>query len=85
MHADGGPPQQAAAEIDVSENERIAPMFKYMKSFLGLKSDNRAVTALEYGLIAAVVVAVGLAGFNTMGTTLKTKMDSVQTKLTAGG
>lgn len=46
-----------------------------------LRSDMRAVTALEYGLIAAAVVAIGLAGFGVIGDNLKTKFDAVQTEL----
>ena len=46
-----------------------------------LRKDIRAVTALEYGLIAAAVVAVGLAGFSLIGENLKGKFDSVQTEI----
>ena len=33
-------------------------MYEYLKTWLELKTDRRAVTALEYGLIAAVIIAV---------------------------
>ena len=46
-----------------------------------LRGDRRAVTALEYGLIAAAVVAIGLAGFSIIGTDLAAKVTSVQTTL----
>ena len=49
--------------------------------FTGLASDRKGVTALEYGLIAAAVVAVGLASFSIIGTELATKMNTVQTAL----
>jgi Flp pilus assembly pilin Flp len=45
-----------------------------LHSFL---SDVRGVTALEYGLIAAVVVAVGLAGFSIVGDEVAAKMNLV--------
>ncbi len=56
-------------------------MYEYIKTWLELKTDKRAVTALEYGLIAAAVVAVGLAGFSAIGTNLATKMNTVKTAL----
>ena len=42
-----------------------------------LRRDQRAVTALEYGLIAAAVVAVGLAGFSLIGGDLANMFNSV--------
>lgn len=57
-------------------------MYGYIKTWLELKTDKRAVTALEYGLIAAAVVAVGLAGFSVIGTNLSTKMTTVKNMLT---
>lgn len=35
-----------------------------------LHSDKRAVTALEYGLVAAVIVTTVIAGFTALGTKL---------------
>lgn len=52
-------------------------MYEYIRTWLELKTDKRAVTALEYGLIAAAVIAVGLAGFSAIGTSLSTKMNLV--------
>jgi Flp pilus assembly pilin Flp len=36
-------------------------MISYLKTWLALKTDRRAVTALEYGLIAALI-ALGISG-----------------------
>ena len=44
-----------------------------------LYNDRRAVTALEYGLIAAVVVAIGLAGFSVIGDTMAEKVNTLET------
>lgn len=41
-------------------------MFEYIKTWIELKSDRRAVTALEYALIAGVIVATILAGFKVL-------------------
>ena len=57
-------------------------MYEYIKTWLELKTDKRAVTALEYGLIAGVVVAVGLASFGTIGTNLAAKFTTIGAKLT---
>lgn len=40
-------------------------------------SDSKGVTALEYGVIAAVTIVVGLAAFATIGTDLATKFAAV--------
>ena len=42
-------------------------MIEYVKTWLELKTDRRAVTALEYALIAGVIVATILVGFQTSG------------------
>ena len=57
-------------------------MYEYIKTWLELKTDKRAVTALEYGLIAAAVVAVGLVGFGTLMGKLSNEFNAVGNKLT---
>ena len=57
-------------------------MYEYVKTWLELKTDKRAVTALEYGLIAAAVVAVGLVGFGSLMTKLSAEFTTVANKLT---
>lgn len=47
-----------------------------------LDRDQRAVTALEYGLIAAAIIAVGLAGFSVIGSSLADKMNAVAEVMT---
>ena len=46
-----------------------------------LRNDDRGVTALEYGVIAAAIVVTGLALLPTLGTTLNTLFTSINTKL----
>ena len=48
-------------------------MIAFIKTWLELKTDKRAVTALEYGLIAAVVGAVMVVGASTLCTSLSGK------------
>ena len=52
-------------------------MIDFLKIWLELKTDKRAVTALEYGLIAAVVAAVMVVGATTLGTNLSSKFTSL--------
>ena len=56
-------------------------MVKIFKTWFGIKSDNRGVTALEYGLIAAVVAIVMVVGAGTLGNKLSTAFSNVSTNL----
>ena len=56
-------------------------MVKIVKTWLGIKSDNRGVTALEYGLIAAVIAVVIVAGATSVGTKLATTFSSISTAI----
>ena len=60
-------------------------MFEYFKMQLtdltGLRHDSRAVTAMEYGLIAALVAVVVVTGLTTVGSNLLTKFNFIATKL----
>jgi pilus assembly protein Flp/PilA len=62
---------------DPETNERTFDMYGYLKTWLDLKTDKRAVTALEYGLIAAVIIAVAVGGFSFLGNSLNTTMSSL--------
>ena len=52
-------------------------MIEYVKTWLALKTDRRAVTALEYGLIAGVIVAVVAVGFGVLATDLSNKFSAI--------
>ena len=43
-------------------------MYEYMITWLSLKTDRRGVTALEYGLIAALIAAAIAGSVGTLGT-----------------
>lgn len=47
-----------------------------------LRSDSRAVTALEYGLIAGVLVVTIIIGFNTLGDGLNNSFTNIAADLT---
>jgi pilus assembly protein Flp/PilA len=52
-------------------------MIEYAKTWLELKLDRRAVTALEYGLIAGVIVATIAVGFSLLANSLSSKFSSI--------
>jgi len=52
-------------------------MIEYARTWLELKTDRRAVTALEYGLIAGAIVAVILVGFNVLASDLSAKFSTI--------
>jgi Flp pilus assembly pilin Flp len=56
-------------------------MYQFVKLWLEFKTDRRAVTALEYGLIAAVIAGVAVVGFTTIGTSLNTQLNLLANKL----
>jgi len=57
-------------------------MFATLSSLIQtLRSDKRAVTALEYGLIAALIAVVIIAGVTAVGTNLSSTFHSVSTSL----
>ncbi len=56
-------------------------MLSYLKTWLELKTDRRAVTALEYGLIAALI-AVGItASLTALGGSLTSLFNKISTSL----
>ena len=56
-------------------------MIEYIKTWIELKTDRRAVTALEYGLIASVIVATILVGFKVLAGDLSDEFNTVGTSL----
>ena len=52
-------------------------MIEYLKTWLELKMDRRAVTALEYGLIAGLIVATIAVGFSVLSNNLSTKFSGI--------
>ncbi len=58
-------------------------MIEYVKTWLELKTDKRAVTALEYGLIAAVMGGLIVTAFTTLGGGLSTTFTNIKNTLTS--
>jgi len=56
-------------------------VLEYVTSWIALKTDRRAVTALEYGLIAGLIALVIIGVLTTMGTGLLAKFNAINTGL----
>jgi pilus assembly protein Flp/PilA len=53
-----------------------------MRTFIGrLLADRSGPTAIEYGLIAALIAVVTIAGLTTLGTTLNSKYNAIATNV----
>ena len=59
-------------------------MLNYAKIWLTLAADRQAVTALEYGLIAGVIVATIMFGFTLLADDLSQQFQSVGNTVTNG-
>ncbi|HTW69936.1 MAG TPA: Flp family type IVb pilin [Acetobacteraceae bacterium] len=56
-------------------------MLEFVKIWLELKYDRRAVTALEYGLIAGAIAAVIAATVVGLGTSIEGKFQTIAAEL----
>ena len=56
-------------------------MFKMVRSFL---KDESGATAIEYGLIAALVALVGVAAFTALGDSVTETFDEIADELCTG-
>jgi Flp pilus assembly pilin Flp len=52
-------------------------VFQYITLWVNLRSDRRAVTALEYGLIAGVIVATIAVGFSLLANSLSQQFSNI--------
>jgi pilus assembly protein Flp/PilA len=63
---------------------RTLKMLTFRNNLRALIKDERGVTAMEYGLIAALVAVVIIGSVTTMGTSLSTTFKAVAAALPAG-
>ena len=56
-------------------------MIKYLASLMTLKTDRRGVTAIEYGLIAALIAVVIAAAVTTVGTKVSSTFTAIGTSI----
>jgi pilus assembly protein Flp/PilA len=70
-------PLQRRAEV-----ARTLKMLTFRNNLRALVKDERGVTAMEYGLIAALMAVVIIAAIGTLGTALRTTFTTIATSLT---
>ncbi|MCJ8157619.1 Flp family type IVb pilin [Sphingomonas sp. LaA6.9] len=52
-----------------------------MKFFKKMLRDSKAATAIEYGLIAALIAVAGVSAFQVLGTQISTTMNNAADKM----
>ena len=52
-------------------------MVEYLKTYLSLTRDKRAVTALEYALIAGLIAVVIVGAVTTLGTSISSTFTKI--------
>ena len=52
-----------------------------MSKFIKLIRNNKGATAIEYGLIAALIAVAAIAAMKSVGTTLNTTFTNVSTQM----
>ena len=52
-------------------------MFDYIKTWAALRTDRRAVTAVEYAMIAGIVVAVIAVSFGVLASDLSVQFGNI--------
>ncbi len=55
---------------------------KFIKKFV---RDTKAATAIEYGLIAALIAVAGITAMTSVGTSVKSTFNNVNNGLTGAG
>ena len=60
-------------------------MLQYLNMLVALKRDERGVTALEYGLIAALIAVVIITAVSTLGSNLSSTFNGISTHFGSSG
>jgi len=61
-------------------------MIEYLRAWMALKTDQRGVTMVEYGLMAALVAVVCITAVTVLGSNLNTVFTTIGTSVsTANG
>jgi Flp pilus assembly pilin Flp len=76
-HRNGGERMQVTFCHKYARSRRTGTVLNYLKVWLALWLDDGAVTALEYGLIAGLIVAVVTLGFTSLANSLSTKFVNI--------
>jgi Flp pilus assembly pilin Flp len=63
------------------KNYILAHTGRFGRAAMQLSDDKRAVTSLEYALVASVIVATILVGFQSMASAINLKFSSIGTTI----
>lgn len=58
-------------------------MLQFLNKLMALKRDEKGVTALEYGLIAALIAVAIISGVTTLGGAIGSTFTNIGTKFSA--
>lgn len=75
---------RASAPVERGVAARTLTMFTLCNQLRALIRDERGVTAMEYGLIAALIAVVIIGSVTTLGTKLSSTFSAVSAALPAG-
>jgi Flp pilus assembly pilin Flp len=67
----------------VHQSMEFGTVLQYATLWLKLKTDRQAVTALEYGLIAGVIVATIAVGFSLLANDLSQQFENIGNSIAA--
>jgi pilus assembly protein Flp/PilA len=56
-----------------------------IKFFKNIKNDDKGATAIEYGLIAALIAVAAITAMGSLGNTLGNTFNNVSTAMSDGG
>jgi pilus assembly protein Flp/PilA len=66
-----------AMVVDCSSNHKTLKELDMMNAFARFIKDESGATAIEYGLIAALVSVAAIGAFTTLGTKISSTVDAV--------
>jgi len=61
--------------------KELTMLVNYIRTALALKTDRRAVTAIEYALIAALIAVVIIGAVSLLGTSISSTFNKVSSEL----
>jgi len=60
---------------------KVLEMFSYVRVWAALRSDNRGVTAVEYGIMAALIATILVAAMASLGGGLSSAFTAIANTL----
>jgi pilus assembly protein Flp/PilA len=67
--------------VPKSLEKELKMLVNYIRTALALKTDKRAVTAIEYALIAALIAVVIIGAVSLLGTSISSTFNKVSSEL----